>query len=120
MMEFMTCGKCGRHALALEGVGGEPVCIQCLDREDPYHHLACSAEGCVNRPSFMAVMRKGDASTVLMCERHLHEAGPAMTSYLPVPLWLVDAEGARRQETGGMYDGSEALTPVRAGAARQL
>jgi hypothetical protein len=78
--------------MALQGVEGQPVCMVCLDKEDPYHHFVCSVDGCGGTPFYMAVMERGDNSSTLLCLRHLEEAEDTVMSFMGVPSWLTELD----------------------------
>jgi hypothetical protein len=49
----------------------------------------------MNRPLFMAILKEGDTSSVMLCGRHFAEVMDSILSYLEVPSWLVNADQIR-------------------------
>ncbi len=90
--------------MALQGVEGTPTCMICLDKEDPYHHVVCSVDGCGGTPVYMAVMERGDNSPALLCQRHLDEGEDHVMSYLGVPSWLLDLDTFHADDSESMLD----------------
>lgn len=76
----------------------------CLDKEDPYHHVVCSVDGCGGTPVFMAVMERGDNSPALMCQRHLEEAEDHIMSSMGIPSWLTDLDSFHLHDDAVLLD----------------
>ena len=90
--------------MALQGIEGQPACMVCLDKLDPYHHFVCSADGCGGTPQYMAVMERGDNSWALLCRRHLEEAKGSIMSFLGVPSWLTTVKNFDANDGDVMLD----------------
>ena len=90
--------------MALQGIEGQPVCMVCLDKEDPYHHFVCSVDGCGGTPYYMAVMERGDNLSTLLCERHFEEAEDIVMSFLRAPSWLTELDNFHNNDSALMLD----------------
>jgi hypothetical protein len=103
-LDTLHCVHCGNHALALNGAGGMPVCILCLDRNDPYHRYICSIDGCPNMPIYLAVMEGRDTSSLLLCERHYNRVRGFLASFLEVPPWLLEVDDLHTDDEVVVFD----------------
>jgi hypothetical protein len=84
--------------MALQGIEGQPVCMVCLDKDDPYHHFVCSVDGCGGTPYYMVVMERGDNSPALLCQKHFEELDDEIMSYLGVPSWLTELDNFHNED----------------------
>ena len=103
-MTFKECLECGGHATAIQGGGGNHVCMDCIDHEGPDHRYVCSVSDCGNQPVFLAVVENDVSSSVLVCERHFSEVKDRIRSYLDLPPWLTNGNDFHLGDGGVVFE----------------
>ena len=89
-MRMRQCKRCGGNAVALQGPGGGPLCMGCIDRDGPHVEYICSIPGCGNQPVILAVVN--DSGSAMVCGAHFKDIRDSVVSYLVVPPWLTEGK----------------------------